>query len=87
MNVTEVTKIQVDPELEHLKPKIALAANRQGLLYQIIKLETRVKLALGRFLHPLGIHTWVAWKQYDEASDRIIDTGGVICEFCPKAKL
>lgn len=87
MNVTEITKIQVAPEQEDLKPQVARAADRQGLLFTTVSVQLRVKLALGRILHPLGVHTWARWMQYDDTSDRVIDTGGFICEFCPLARL
>lgn len=45
------------------------------------------KLWLGRFLHPVGVHTWVRWMHYDKASDRVLDMNGEVCQFCPKARL
>jgi hypothetical protein len=87
VNVTEVNKIVVEPSKRHLLERITAAAIRQKVFYQTIGLTQRLKLTLGQIVHPLGIHTWVSWKSYDEGSDRIIDTGGKICEFCPKARL
>ena len=86
-DTSSIIKIQVDPSQAHLLRQIELAAARQGVLYVLVGWKPRVKLLLGRLVHPLGRHTWLRWMTYDEVSDRILDTGGQICEFCPKARL
>jgi len=83
MNATETYQIQVDPDDE-----------TPSLRNELIELEdedahgwTAVKLWAGGFLHRFGVHTWVTWYHWDAASQRLIDMDGVICSFCPKARL
>lgn len=72
MNVTEVEQVVVDPSVEEVPVSTIQISHK-----------TWLKLKVGRMLHPFGIHTWVRWKQWDPASQRAIDTGGRVCEFCP----
>lgn len=82
-----IIKIQVEPSQAHLLEAVEKAAFRQGVLYIMVGPKARARLLLGRLLHPFGKHTWMRWMTYDEASDRILDTGGQICEFCPRARM
>lgn len=78
MNVTEVDQIVVPPDLKYDEARIRAADGGP----KRIRLRTWLKLKVGRIVHPFGIHTWVRWKTWDPASERIIDTGGRVCEFC-----
>lgn len=83
MNVTELSQIVVDPDDKSTAVLLKLAAEAD----QHDPLWALFKVTLGKFLHPLGVHTWVRWRHYDAASDRVIDMPGVVCQWCPKAKL
>ena len=80
MNVTEVDQVVVPPELKHEEARVQTAIGGP----QRISPRTWFKLKLGLIVHPFGHHTWVRWKTWDPVSERIIDTGGRVCEYCPK---
>ena len=89
MNATEAAQIIVDPEdrTDDFIARIENAAARSGKMYSIVGLSTKLKLMAGRFLHPLRIHTWVRWLQYDSASERVIETGMYVCFYCTRGKV
>lgn len=83
MNATELSQIVVDPEDRStaLFLRLSAEADRDDPLWPT------VKLLIGRLLHRFGVHTWVRWRHYDAVSDQVIDMNGVVCQWCPKAKL
>lgn len=81
MNVTELSQIVVDPDDKTPQLQLRLAAEVEPDPFWPL-----VKVKIGEFLHPLGIHTWVTWRHYDAQSDKVLDMGGVVCQFCPKAQ-
>ena len=46
---------------------------------------TRARIIVAKLLHPLGMHLWVTWNSYDQASDRLL-VMGLTCMFCPLGK-
>jgi len=46
---------------------------------------THAKLMVRWLLHPV-VHTMVTMKQYDRASDRLIETGWKVCMFCSRVR-
>ena len=84
MNAYEIHKYVIHPDFREHEARIVEAIRILGP--QHITTKTWLKMKLGRYLHPFGVHTWVTWKTYDVMSDRVIDTGGKVCEFCPKGK-
>lgn len=83
MNVTEYSQIVVDPPDASDELIELLTLLDDGPTPDPV--WPRVKLIIGRILHPFGIHTWVRWRYYDPTIDRIIDMNGVVCQYCPKA--
>lgn len=84
MNATETSQIVRDPREpwdDAIKRRLEELAD--GL--PRISLFTSLKLAVGERIHPLGIHTWVRHKRWDQISDRLIDVG-VVCMFCNQGK-
>lgn len=89
MEATEAAQIVADPEDrsdEYIR-RIENAAARSGKMFSTVSTKTKVKLMLSRFVHPLGIHTWVRWLQYDPVSERVIETGHKVCYLCPRGKI
>lgn len=86
MNAPEFAQVVVDPE-----DKTAALMLR---LIEEVKDDDDgkprwawAKLFIGKWVHALGIHTWVRWRHYDRASDSIIDMNGKVCQWCSKARL
>jgi len=82
MNATELSQIVIDPEDRSaaLLLQLAAEADQHDPLWPLIKVH------VGKLLHPLGVHTWVRWRHYDAASGQVIEMGGVVCQWCPKAE-
>jgi hypothetical protein len=47
-----------------------------------------IKLKIDGVLHPFGIHHFVRLREYDVNSDRLIETGALVCRVgdCPVAR-
>ena len=86
MNVFELSQIVNHPDeaTDEFLELMRRAADRTPDPY--IGVWLGMKLHAGALLHPLGLHTWVRWMTYDQPSDRVIDTGGMVCAYCSVAK-
>jgi len=84
MNATELSQIVVDPKdrTDEIMEVLADAGDQGPDPFR-----SKVKLLIGRALHPFGIHTWVRFLYYDAASMRVMDMNGEVCTWCPKARL
>ena len=78
MNEPNAYQIVLDPEDDR-----SIEVRVTQLAMEMPKTSWRVgaRLWFGFAIHPLGIHTFVRHKRYDEVSDRLIDVGRV-CMFC-----
>lgn len=80
----KIDQVAVRMDQVHLIPKIEKLLVAEGL--PELGWRLAATLWLFKVIHPLGIHYWVKWRQYDEASDRLLHMG-LVCRYCPKGRL
>lgn len=84
MNVTEVSQVVHSPNHPDQSEELLSRLRQMADELPPITAKSGLKLMLGEWLHPLGVHTWVRHKTLD--GDLLVDVG-LVCWFCAKGKL
>lgn len=87
MTTKELGQVVISPDaIGELEAAVQLALEREEPVR--IGRRLRLRLALAPLLHVVGVHHWIRLREYDAASDRIIETGDWICGMpdCPAAR-
>ena len=82
---TERLQLVVDPDVATAQVLEAAALEVEKLGKIQVSPRTRIKRAVSRTFHPLGVHHYVPFLSFDPLSKRIIEWPGYfVCEWCAK---
>lgn len=81
-------QVAINPDEENVEALLAAANEAADADPTPVKESPwlTVKEFVSKLLHPLGVHHFVPLKRWDQGSQRIINTGHLICLWCPRAK-
>lgn len=86
MQDNELFRVVQPPEDRPLRAVIEAAAKIEADKLNLTN-KTLIKYTISKHLHRwFGVHYWVRWREYDQASGRFIDTRHQICCFCPTGR-